>query len=511
VKDQTTTRRRAVGAGAFALFLAAVGVYYAFVASAGRWANWPSWSAYYDTQAEGFRGGHLYTNVPVSPGLRAAADPLEKKNARFWRWDYSFFKGHFHLYWGLAPAALLAAAKVLLRVAHPVGDEALVFVFSMVRACAGALLIRSMARRWTPPPRAWAVWVATAVFALAHPTPYALARAAIYEAAIGAGACFMVAAVYLGFEAIFAARERVAMALLTAASACAGLGGASRVSLLPAAASVVGISLVGRWRLSGGGWRRLAVAAPLVGAPLVLISFAQLLANRLRFDEWGEFGQRYQMGFRWFPMGPRFLAANVYQYLVRPADASCVFPYLRARWDPPGLFPRWLPVAADYRVHEPTAGVLVLIPFVWLALGLFVRRRAAGAGAPDGDGRAPAIVSSAADATARRWRWFLGMLAFVTAGCAGPVLLPGASTMRYEADFAWGLLLLGALGGWRLLAFPRGRAGRVALGALVLALAAATIAIGVLFGFTGYFDHFVKWNPLLARKFAAALSVCGKR
>jgi hypothetical protein len=506
VKRETFSRRRVWGVVAFVLFLAGVTAYYAFVAAAGR-RSWPSWSAYYDTQAEGFRHGHLYTTVPVSPALAALESPLDRKNARYWRWDYSFFKGHFHLYWGLAPAALLAAAKAVLRVARPVGDEVLVFLFSVARALAGALLVRAMARRWTPAPPAWAVWLAMAVFAAAHPTPYLLARAAIYEAAIGAGACFMVAAAYCAFEGIFAARDGVATAWLAGASACAGLAGTSRVSLLPAAAALVGLAIVGRARAhaGGGGRRWLARAAPVAGAPLALITFAQLLANRLRYDHWGEFGQRYQMGFQWFAMGPRFLAANVYQYLFRPADRSCLFPFLRAKWGhPDGLFPRWLPVAADYRVSEPVAGALLLVPFAWLALGLLLRRHSP-AGAPVGS------PVEEASGEARRWRWFLATLAIATAGCAGPILLPGIATMRYEADFVWGLLLLAAAGGWRLLAWPRGRAGRGVAAALFAATAAAAIAAGVLFGFTGYFDHFSRHNPLLMSKLAGALSVCGKR
>lgn len=491
-------RRRIIQATQLAGFFAAVVIYYLFVVSAGNWTSWRTWSGYYDTQAEGFRAGHLYVELPVSPALRALPDPLNPKHARLWRWDYSFYGGHFHLYWGLAPAALLAAVKTLLRIHRPVTDDVLVFVFLIGRALGGCLLIRAMARRLVPGPPAWAVWTAMAVFALAHPTPYLLARGAIYEAAITAGAAFTVAALYLAFEAIFAADERAGARWAMLASLSVGLGAAARVSLLPAGAALVGLLIFARWRAGGGGWRRLMRVGWRIAAPFGGLTLVQLLLNRLRYGAWGEFGQRYQMGFQWFAMGPRFVAANLYIYLFRPLTHLCTFPFLFAKWGrPDDLFPRWLPVAADYRVSEPSVGVMLVIPFAWLSAGLFLARWLRRTAPPP---------FHAEDLS--RWRLSVFTLVIVTAMCAGPIFLPGAATMRYEGDFASGLLLIATLGAFHLLALPGGVVARIGIRVIFVLLAASAIAAGVLLGFTGYFDHFAKHNPTLLRSLVKALSLC---
>jgi hypothetical protein len=307
----SSRRRRLADATLLAGFLSLVAVTYAFVVSAGHFTAWPQWTDYYDTQAEGFRAGHLYTTVPPTPGLERLDDPLNPANARFWRWDYSYFGGHLYLYWGLAPAVLLAAVKALLHARGVVGDEVLVFAFLVGRALVGCLLIRAMARRLPVPPPAWAVWAAMAAFALAHPTPYLLARAAIYEAAIAGGALFLLGGLALAFQGIFASTRRAADGWLLGASLSLGLAGASRVSLFPAALAIVGCAIWARWRSDGGGFQRFARIALAASAPAGAVALAHLAANQLRFGSWTEFGTSHHMTMPGFKIGLRFLVANL--------------------------------------------------------------------------------------------------------------------------------------------------------------------------------------------------------
>jgi len=487
----------------FTLFVAAVAVFYVFVASAGHMTAWPTWTAYYDNQAEGFRAGHLYTTVEASPALKALADPLDLKNMRFWRWDYSYYQGHIYLYWGLLPPAILAAVKVLFRIRHSVADDPLVFGFLMLQAIAGGLLVRAMAQRLVPRPPSWSIALAMALVALAHPTPFLLARPGVYEGAIVGGSCFVVLALACIFQSLFAARPAAGLRWLMLGSLCAGFAGASRVNLLPAAAATMTAAALGRWRADGGGWRRLARLAPLAAAPVTLVTFGHLLLNKLRFGAWGEFGQTYQMGFRWFPFGGRFLPANLFVYLFRPATRSCQFPYLTAEWgSPPDLFPGWLPVDGEYRVNEPTAGLFLLAPVLWFLLALPL----AAALGPF-DRMTPGALASSA-----RWRWFLGVLAVAAAGTIAVPMLVGAGTMRYQGDFAPVLLLLALVGVWAWLeaARTRRRPARLVAVAVVGLLSAGTLVAGPLFGFTGYFKNFERHNPALMQVLQARLSLCGK-
>jgi len=493
----TSTWKRFAPALGFTAFMAAVVAFYVFVISAGHFTHWTTWSAYYDPQAEGFRAGHLYTTVPVPPALKALKDPLDPANMHAWRWDYSYYDGHIYLYWGLLPPAILAAVKALFRIERIISDDPVVFAFLTLQALVGSLLVRAMARRLTPPPPRWSVWVAMAAFAVAHPTPYLLARGAVYEGAIVAGSCFLLLALYFVFEGIFAARAGAALRGLMLGSLCAGLSGASRANLLPAAAAVMTVATLARWRGDGGGWRRLARLAPLVAAPVTLVTFGHLLVNHLRFGQWTEFGQKYQMGFRWFPFSARFFPADAFVYLFRLPSRWCHFPFITAEWGyPKDLFPTWLPVPEEYRVTEPTAGLFVLVPMLWFLLAVPAGLGLGRLGRRSGSGGEPPAWAVAADP---RWRWFLVVLAVAALGTLTVPLLVGIATMRYHGDFAPGLFVMACVGAWSWLAAFRRRPTRaIAIGVFLL-LAAATIAAGALMGVTGYFAHFQTHNPALMK------------
>ena len=111
-------RRRWIGALGFALALVLITTYYVFVSTAGQFDQWPELGIdhpyFYDSQAEGFRAGHLYTTLAPHPELLRRPDPYDLRNIDVWYWDYSLYREHLYLYWGLAPAVLLAAIKSLL-------------------------------------------------------------------------------------------------------------------------------------------------------------------------------------------------------------------------------------------------------------------------------------------------------------------------------------------------------------------------------------------------------------
>jgi hypothetical protein len=332
------------------------------------------------------------------------------------------------------------------------------------------------------------------VFALANPTPFLLARAAIYEAAISGGAGFLCLGLACALGATFADRERVAKRWMLAGSFVLGMAATSRATLFPAAAVVVGMTIAVRFlgngpRAGRAGWVRLLLLA-LHGLPFALVSAAHMLANQLRFGSWAEFGQRYQMG-KTFKMGPQFIPANIWGYLLRPIERTCKFPFLVPEWHEKARIPQtdhlpgWLPIGTDYNAGEPLSGVLYAAPFVALGLGLLLPRLL----------RRPPPASE----ETRRWRWF---------GWMG--LFASGTTMRYEGDFMTPLLLLAILGGWQLLRTPRRRLGRAGAAGLYGALALATVVIGILLGLHGYFDHFGRHNPQLMARWQQRWSLCGR-
>ena len=133
-----------------------------------------------------------------------------------------------------------------------VPDNALTFAFCMIRLVAGTLLIRDVARTAARRPPRWAVGLAMLVFALANPTPFTLARAGIYEAAIMGGVAFTVAGLWFGYRALGARRAGAASATawLAAASLSLGLAGGTRLSLIPTIAALAVLTGFGRLRHS---------------------------------------------------------------------------------------------------------------------------------------------------------------------------------------------------------------------------------------------------------------------
>jgi len=229
---------------------------------------------------------------------------------------------------------------------------------------------------------------------------------------------------------------------------------------------------------------------------------ALLIYNRVRFDAWLEFGLGHQLTTIHFLKGARYLAANLYSYALRPLEKSCHFPYLKALWDMgPPAFPRWLRPPASYWVHEPVAGAGVSIPWVWLcawvAPSLMLAARAARRAGAALDARARGLVFCVAAFGAAA---FASML---------PALVLFSATMRYLADGAPGMALLGTLGAWMLVSDLGVRAWlRWALTAGCLALSAYTIAFGLLLGFQGYHQAILWQNPALYQKLITRYTLC---
>jgi hypothetical protein len=498
------------------LWLAAT-LYYVFVVSAGHFTSWHVWSAFYDEQAQGFLAGHLYLPEAPSRALLALKNPLDLANMPHWRWDHSLFQGHLYIYWGLVPAFIVAAIKAVF---HPAGvpDNSLTFAFCVIRLIAGTLLIRSVARGAAHRPPRWVVALGMIVFAVAHPTPYALARAGIYEAAIMGGVGFMIAALYGGYRALGARGDGAAATWLAVASLSFGLAGGSRLNLIPTVAVLAVLTAVWRWRQlkreGADSPPRVAGVGAAALLPVGAIGIALLVLNYLRFGSLTETGHSYAMTYPYFLPGLRFVPPDVLAYTIAPPEWTCWFPFISSPWNTMRVvMPSWLPVTwpVDHFSIEPSIGFLVVTPFAVLAgiagvvaLGRLRVRRIASASTPT---LASTIASAAASALGSRMGWLWVVLLIYVAG-ALPLLILNVTTMRYQNDFASGVLLLAIFGGWRLLAAPASARGRRAIAWLYGVLAVTTIVAGVLLGFTGYFKHFEQHNPPLTRALIAKLSFC---
>lgn len=486
-----------------ALAVLTVEAVYVFIVSAGKLTGWPTYHAYLNYQAEGFRAGHLHLSLEPPAALLVKPNPFDPANQGLWYWDASLFKGHYYLYWGPVPALLLAGAKVLFRIKVEVGDQYVVFALTTLQLVAGTLLIARIARRLFAGLPTALVAISVVAVGFANPSLYNLARAGVYEAGIVGGNAFLVSGLVFAFDAVSNADvTRNSRRDLVATGVCWALALGSRVTIAPAIALLILTTGLFARDSGEGRWRDRIRALLYLSMPVALGVGALLAYNKLRFEDWLDFGRHFQLSWIAFAAKAAFIPANLYTYALRPLAWSCRFPFLFAL---PMMgdraFPRWFHLPPGYGVLEQVAGVLAAVPWSWLWIAVITIQLRSWW--PVLRGRA------ALDQPMRALGW--STIVFAIAALLTLVVeLPlYTATMRYLGDAVGGIALGGALGAWLLYDKLRRRA---ALRRLVIAgcasLMLATVGIGVALGIEGQYQHFRQHNSRLLDRLEARWSVC---
>jgi hypothetical protein len=490
------------------LLVVAIAVSYVCIITAGTFTEWSTWTTTYDEEAEGFRAGHLYIPMQPTPALLAAPNPYADANISQWYWDASLYKGHYYWYWAPFPALVIWAAKTVFRIKSTVGDQFPLFVSYLIYLGAGAAFIHRMARRLCPAISTWLIALAVLVFAYANPTPYEIATPGGYCAAIAGGQAFMLLGLLFAFGAVWGAalgsppRRRH----LLGAGISWALAIACRVSIGPPVLFLGCVTLFAIPRDRATRWRRLARDAAYLLGPVAAGVAALLAYNKARFDQWFEFGLRYQLNN--MPFRPKwpYLWLNLYSYLLRPMGTSCEFPYVFALWNiGPRGFPAGTRMPEGYWSPEPVAGLLPSAPWTVLsvlAVGLCVWAVA--------KRYRTERVFLPADQRGRVDLWCAASFIVMSTVPLLPVAAVPTATMRYAADISTGVVLLATWGAWTAHARLAGKRPIWRRSALVVgvALAVATVILGVLLGLQGYDGMFKVHNPTLYKVLVRSLSFC---
>jgi hypothetical protein len=461
---------------------------------------------FHDQQAEAFRHGQLHLPYSPSPLLAGVPDPYDIRYARYWVMDLSYYQGHYYLYWGPVPAAILALVKSVFGIQHPVGDDVLGFGFTSLLALVAILLLgRVRSLLFADLPRGL---LTVSVFALALATPlvHGLASGSVYVAAITGGQAFLWLGLLLSLDALVSRRGTPAWLAGLALALSIGC----RVSLAPAVA-LCGIIFAILAALPAWSWRSFVRWLLPIGLPCASAVGLLLVYNHVRFDRFFEFGTGVQLSAWKFRASFDYVLANLQSYLFRPWQTSCQFPYLLEGKGiaQPGPW-RWIPTPSDYATVSPLVGIAWGIPILWAlpVLGLVefgtLKRKV----------RAllPALRSEAGERT-RVLCFCLGCFGVAGTVTGLPEMGLNVATMRYEADVGTGLFLLGTMALWALvLRRPGGRRAPARRLRLVRGLAFAWLAAGtgiaLLIGYQGYGHHFQNLNPELHGRLVRALSVC---
>jgi hypothetical protein len=478
---------------AAAAMTAAVTVY---VATAGLFLEWPeSQTHFYNMQADGFLAHQ--TSIKAGPSQNL--------------WDASFYNGRNFIYWGPVPALMVAAVKVLDGSSNAIPDNVVATAFAVALLMVKLMLVLLVGSKLFPGLRErWAVLLSFTVMALAAPSLFLMARPAIYEASILAGQFFLLAGICAALFGLAPdqTRRRRNMSCLVA-GACWALAIGCRITTILDVAILVPATAIAYGVLIGAPGMKRAIEESrspfcFLAVPVLLAAVGLGAFNKVRFDSWTEFGVAYQMTSLKALWSDQFVLPNLYSYLFRKPTFSCTFPFISTHWYAAGAFPRSFPIPSGYSVSEPVFGLAWMCPYFALGAVALISLLASSLRSIQTGTVDPVRVSL-------NWVTFCA-LTLATAGGVAVLGMPLA-TMRYTGDVSTGLSSLSLVGLFQ--ALTRLQHGRPliyrAFIALVLLLAAYTVAAGCLGGVEGYYGQFRSNNPRIYRAWTEFLSLPGCR
>ncbi|HUH99124.1 MAG TPA: hypothetical protein VLZ89_17320 [Anaerolineales bacterium] len=453
---------------------------YIFFISVGTWTKWPTTTDYYAQLARAFDHGQVSLLTKPDPSILALQNPYQydtlRKKASY-PWDVSLYNGRYYVYWGAAPAVLMAVVGLV----HPVksGDQYVVFASACGLFFANLLLLFGLWKRFFSDLPVWAFEIILVLVGLVSPLLWSLNDPEIYEASILFGQFLLLGGFYFAFLSF--EQPRGSPWKLTLAGICWAGAIASRITLILAIVFWIALfSLFARKSTGRGLWKSVL----MMTLPLLISLAAMGWYNHARFDSPLEFGLHYQLTSSDLRKTQLFsltyLPSNLYGYIFYGFDLQRTFPFLAA--DNP-MHPVIFPGLTPGVLFEQTTGILWTSPFLLFALiPLLSSIRK---GPPHND----------------LLRWVNLSLAGSTFLLFSTILLYFYQTMRFLDDVAPQLALLSGIGFWQGLQYLRGRkpGWQAAYRYAAIVLLAASCVVSFLLAISSYryANRFDRYNPAL--------------
>jgi hypothetical protein len=438
-----------------------------WIVSAGRWTDWPAYTSYYSDLADAFLHGQTSLLITPAPEILTAANPFYPKIAdNYGLHDAVYFQGKYYLYWGPVPALLEAAAARIAGVDHPdFGDQYLAWIFQFLAVAFAAALCWRIGERLFAGDGAAATAAAIVSLGLGTPGLYLLSRAAIYEAAIAAGQCFMLAGFLAAWEGMHRPAGKGRSWLLFWAGLSWALSFGSRLSLGPAAL-LAALAVAWKARRERSLRAVAGMFAPMIGGVALLLYY-----NFARFGSVAEFGMKYQLvSWNMYNLrnagiySPAHVVRNIACYLFAGPYRLRGFPYVIA-FSHREFLGRIFSIP-DQLAVEPLVGLLWSQPFLAFA--------------------AAALIG-------RRYAWPAWSLCVAGVLGLAPVLGNASYAMRYLMDAVPCLTVVAFIGYGRILESRRGGWGRV-IRCGVWAVLAGQSLLAILLALNGPSSQFPKFN-----------------
>ncbi len=451
---------------------------YVWFISVSQWTNWREGSNYYDQLAEGFDSGQLSVITKADPALLAMQHPYDY-NSRSnipYMWDMSLYKGKYYLYWGPAPALILALIKPIYN--SEIGDQYITFMFLVGLLIFNILILISIHRDFFKSLPTWTVLISILVAGLVTPIPWIAHQPLIYEAAITGGQFFLIGGVYWVYIAL--TKSPVSKWNLFLAGLFWALAFGSRVVLAFPIAFLLFLTWLGITRIHFNkpeSVRAILLSSIAIGIPIILAVVAYGWYNWARFGSIFEFGFRYQLNKDNLisnynlTFSTAYVHSNFHNYILMPFQTASTFPFFKAAAGSDSLIAD--SQSAIYRARNIT-GLLYNFPFALFAIVPIV-----------------AVLLSFIGIKLSQYplNKFEVSIKSLAIGFAGAALLGFLPTlfyfrvaMRFLFDFVPALTLLTILGFWLAYYFSRAKpVARRLVSAAALGLAIFSIVVNILF------------------------------
>jgi hypothetical protein len=279
---------------------------------------------YYSLLVSGFAKGHLYMDVAVDPRL-SSQDPAVVALTPTLQ-DANYYKGHFYLYYGVVPAALLLLPYRLMT-GQDLGTNVACLIFWLFGFGASLFWLNKWWRDNVSRGGPFLAALAVALLAFFPATTFLIRRAMFYELPLIAGFACISASFAALYECIQGRRPLAALAISSAALGLAVGCHPNHIFLFPL---LFWVALTAARRdATPGTYRRAAVASLL---PATVIGAGLAYYNYARFGSIFEFGFGFGQN-EFFSANeslfvPRFLWANFKWYFLTPPALAPYFPFV---------------------------------------------------------------------------------------------------------------------------------------------------------------------------------------
>ncbi len=395
----------------------------------------------YQHLAKALVAGSAQLDIPVAPELAALPNPYDTGLRRAQKvpyyWDLVFYQGHYYVYFGLIPCLLFYLPYYLLT-----GAPAQNYLVMMIAGCAvigGVFYLLHLLIKHYFPRSSLASYHLLAIGFSAGSLLFHLARrSAIYETVDCCGLMFCIWGLALWLAARRRQQQRIVANSslqhprsyrwqLLGGSVCMACVAGTRPPMF-IGVILLGLSLFGPWLLAKGSrsdqlrcyLRQQLTDLILLSVPFLLIAFLLSYYNYLRFGDLLETGNAYMLTADDYSHKVYSLAKLVlgyFQLLFQPPTLSLEYPFIHS-----------IPVQSLYQGYcyrgPMFGGTLASTPILWVLCC---------------SGQVKTILQQ------KKLADLLLACVIATAVIAGVAVLFAGLIHRYQADYAWLLLLAATL------------------------------------------------------------------